>query len=133
MLTSLSAAILLLPIIILFFIGKGYPSLIVIVVCTALFSMVLAVTTEARNHEVMRAAAAYVNNLNWGIGKADHIDFWLQIRSCSGCVSGSRLIGRGGACLRIHIHYDAALQRSNELCGVKVVVTNVESPVPVAL
>jgi hypothetical protein len=57
-LTSLSAIILLVPIIIMFFVGKGYPSLVVIIVCTALFSMILAVTTEARNHEVMTAAAA---------------------------------------------------------------------------
>ncbi|KAK0508932.1 hypothetical protein JMJ35_008303 [Cladonia borealis] len=59
LLTSISTIILLVPIIILYFIGNGYPSLIVIVVCTALFSTILAFTTEARNHEVMVAAAAY--------------------------------------------------------------------------
>jgi ABC-type nitrate/sulfonate/bicarbonate transport system permease component len=59
-LVSLATIILLVPIIIMFFISRG-PSLIVLVVCTALFSMILAVTTDARNHEVMMAAAAYVN------------------------------------------------------------------------
>lgn len=58
--TSITAIFLLVPIIILFFIGNGFPSLILIVLCTALFSMIIAYTTEARNHEVMMAAAAYV-------------------------------------------------------------------------
>ena len=58
MLTALSAILLLLPIIILFFIGTGYPALIVIIVCTVLFSVILVIVTDAQDHEIMVAAAA---------------------------------------------------------------------------
>ncbi|KAF2019534.1 hypothetical protein BU24DRAFT_459199 [Aaosphaeria arxii CBS 175.79] len=57
-LTSISTITLLVPVIIMFFIGNGFPSLVVVVICTALFSMFLAFTTKAQNHEVMMAAAA---------------------------------------------------------------------------
>ena len=62
-LVSLATIILLVPIIIMFFISREYPSLIVLVVCTALFSIILAVATDARNHEVMMAVAAYVDGM----------------------------------------------------------------------
>ena len=60
-LTLLSSITLLVPIIILFFIGKGYPALAVLIVSTSLFSVLIAVTTEGKNHELMMAAAAYVS------------------------------------------------------------------------
>ncbi|MCJ1342656.1 hypothetical protein MMC31_000843 [Peltigera leucophlebia] len=56
--TLLTSIILLIPIIILFFVEKGYPSLIVIVVSTALFSLIVAIATRSKNQEIMLTAAA---------------------------------------------------------------------------
>jgi len=55
----LTSIVLLIPIIILFFIEKGYPSLIVIIVSTALFSLIVAIATRSKNQEIMLTAAAY--------------------------------------------------------------------------
>ncbi|KAI9716790.1 MAG: hypothetical protein M1812_005130 [Candelaria pacifica] len=56
--TTLTATLLLVPIIILYFLGPRWQSLVVIVVSTAVFSIVMAIATEGRNHEIMMAAAA---------------------------------------------------------------------------
>lgn len=59
MFTLIATTVLLIPIIILYFMkNKGFRSLIVIIVSTALFSVIGAIATRCKNHEIMLATAA---------------------------------------------------------------------------
>jgi hypothetical protein len=56
--TLVTAIFLVLPIIVLYFVKGGYEALVVVVVCTTAVAVVMAITTDCRNHEIMMAAAA---------------------------------------------------------------------------
>ncbi|PMD40553.1 hypothetical protein L207DRAFT_633550 [Hyaloscypha variabilis F] len=56
---ALSSALLLIPIVILYFVTKGFWPLFIVIIWTILFTALAAFLTSARNTEVMMAAAAY--------------------------------------------------------------------------
>lgn len=57
-LTILTAALLILPIIVLYFYRTGASALIVVTVCTVAVAVLIALSTDCRNHEILMAAAA---------------------------------------------------------------------------
>lgn len=57
-LTILTAALLILPIIVLYFFRTGASALIVVTVCTVAVAVLIALSTDCRNHEILMAAAA---------------------------------------------------------------------------
>jgi hypothetical protein len=57
-LTFLSSALLVVPIIILYFVKGGPNPLIVVTVCTVAVAVIIALTTDCKNYEILMAAAA---------------------------------------------------------------------------
>lgn len=57
-LTTLTAALLIIPIIVLYFFRKGANALIVVTICTVAVAVLIALSTDCRNHEILMAAAA---------------------------------------------------------------------------
>jgi hypothetical protein len=57
-LTILTAALLIIPIIVLYFFRTGANALTVVTVCTVAVAVLIALSTDCRNHEILMAAAA---------------------------------------------------------------------------
>jgi hypothetical protein len=57
-LTLITSMVLLIPVVVLSFIGEKSQAVVTVAICTALIAVILAVATDCRNHEIIMAVSA---------------------------------------------------------------------------